>query len=402
MALVLLVALSSTDCAVAQKKYDLGATDAEIKVGNTAPYSGPASAYGVLGKVEAAYFKKINDEGGINGRQVTFISYDDAYSPPKTVEQARKLIESDEVLLIFSSSGTAANSAIAKYMNTKKVPQLFVASYSEKWNDPARYPWTMGLGTSLENEGRLYAGYLLNERPDARIAVLFQNDDAGKEMLQGLKKGLGSRASMIIAEDSYEISEPTIDTHVVKLRDSNADTFFTFASPKFTAQSIRKAGEIGWRPLHFIFSVATSIGATIKPAGFDNAQGIISATYLKDPQDPQWTNDPGMKTFLGFLTKYMPNADRADSLLMNGYLSAQALAQVLKQCGDDLTRENVMRQAANLRDVASDVLLPGITINTGPRDFAPLKDMQLMRFTGTRWQLFGQIVRASDVGRNAQ
>jgi branched-chain amino acid transport system substrate-binding protein len=395
LAVAFAAVVSFTADAFAQKKYDAGATDMEIKIGNIMPYSGPASAYSAIGKTEAAYFKKINDEGGINGRKIDFLSYDDGYSPPKAVEQARKLVESDEVLLIFSPMGTPSNSAIQKYMNARKVPQLFVASYTEKWNDPKNFPWTMGLGTTYQNEGGIYATYILKEKPDAKIAVLYQNDDAGKELLKGLKDQLGSRAGMIAAESSYEVTEPTIDSHVVQLKASGADVLLSFATPKFAAQSIKKVGELGWNPLHFLLSVSSSVGATLKPAGFANAQNIISATYLKDAMDPRWEGDPGMKRYLEFLAKYMPEANKADSVLMLGYLSAQTLEQVLKQCGDDLTRENIMKQAADLKETSSDLLIPGIEMNTSPTDFAPLKDMQLMRFKGERWELFGGIIRGA-------
>jgi len=384
--------------AFAQKKYDTGATDTEIKIGNIVPYSGPASAYGTVGRAEAAYFRKINAEGGINGRKISFISYDDAYSPPKTVEQARKLVESDEVLLIFSSLGTPTNTAIQKYMNAKKVPQLFVSTGATKWNDPQNFPWTMGWQPNYQSEARIYARYILNEKPNARIAVLYQNDDYGKDYLKGLKDGLGDRASsLIVAEDAYDLTEPTIDAHVVKMGSLHADVFIDIATPKFAAQAIRKAGEIGWKPLHFLNSVSTSIGSVIKPAGFENAQGIISVAYLMDPVDPQWKDHPGMKAFYEFLDRYFPEGNRADSAVVAGYNLAQTLAQVLKQCGDNLTRENVMRQAANLKDFRTDNLLPGMTINTSPTDFAPIKQVQLRRFKGETWEVFGPIL-SSEVG----
>jgi ABC-type branched-subunit amino acid transport system substrate-binding protein len=387
-AIILLVASQSS--ALAQKKYDAGATDTEIKVGNINPYSGPASAWGVVGKTQAAYFRKINAEGGINGRKILFVSYDDGYSPPKAVEQARKLVESDEVLLIFNSLGTPSNTAIQKYMNARKVPQLFIASGATKWNDPQNFPWSMGWQPNYQNEARIYAKYILKEKPNARIAVLYQNDDYGKDYLKGLKDGLGAKAaSMIVAEDAYEIAEPTIDSHVVKMKSLNADVFVDITGPKFAAQAIRKAAEIGWKPLHFLNNVSTSIGAVIRPAGVENAQDIISVSYLMDALDPQWKDDSGMKAFDDFLAKYFPEGNRADSLVMSGFNSAQTLVQVLKQCGDNLTRENVMRQAANLKDFRTTNLLPGITINTSPIDFAPIKQVQLRRFKGERWELFG-------------
>ena len=313
----------SGSAALAQKKYDTGATDTEIKIGNIMPYSGPASAYGVIGKTETAYFKKINDAGGINGRKINFISYDDSYSPPKAVEQARKLVESDEVLLVFNSLGTPSNSAIQKYMNAKKVPQLFVATGATKWNDPKDFPWTMGWQPSYQSEARIYAKYILKEKPNAKIAVLYQNDDYGKDYLKGLKDGLGDKAaSMIVAEESFETSEPTIDNHIVKLKATGADIFVDIATPKFAAQAIKKAAEIDWKALHILNNVSASVGSVIKPAGYENAQGIISAAYLKDVTDPQWDNDPGMKQFLDFLAKDFPEANKLDGSVIVGYAVA--------------------------------------------------------------------------------
>jgi ABC-type branched-subunit amino acid transport system substrate-binding protein len=379
--------------ALAQKTYDTGATDTEINIGNIMPYSGPASAYGVIGKTEAAYFKMINDAGGINGRKINFISYDDGYSPPKTVEQARKLVESDEVLFIFNPLGTPPNSAIHKYMNAKKVPQLFVATGATKWNDPKDFPWTMGWQPSYQSEARIYAKYILKEKPNAKIAVLYQNDDYGKDYLKGLKDGLGDKAaSMILAEESFETSEPTIDNHIVKLKASGADIFIDIATPKFAAQAIKKTAEIDWKPLHILNNVSASVGSVIKPAGYENSQGIISAAYLKDVSDPQWDNDPGMKQFLDFLAKNFPEANKLDGSVIVGYGVAQTMVQVLKQCGDDLTRENVMKQAANLKDFRTEVLLPGIKINTSPSHFAPISQLQLMQFKGERWVLFGDTI----------
>jgi ABC-type branched-subunit amino acid transport system substrate-binding protein len=394
----LMLFTASTSGAIAQKKYDTGATDTEIKIGNIMPYSGPASAYGVIGKTEAAYFKKINDAGGINGRKINFISYDDAYSPPKAVEQARKLVESDEVLLVFNSLGTPSNSAIQKYMNSKKVPQLFVATGATKWNDPKEFPWTMGWQPSYQSESQIYAKYLLKEKPDAKIAVLYQNDDYGKDYLKGLKDGLGAKAAaMIIAEESFETSEPTIDNHIVKLKSTNADVFIDIATPKFAAQAIKKVAEIGWKPLHILNNVGASVGSVLKPAGFENSQGIISAAYLKDVTDAQWNNDAGMKTFLAFMDKDFPEGNKVDNSVVVGYGVAQTLVQVLTQCGDNLTRENVMKQAANLKDFRTEMLLPGIKINTSPTDFAPISQLQLQRFKGEQWELFGDVISA-DVG----
>jgi len=395
-ALAVLAATGST--ALAQKKYDTGATDTEIKIGNIMPYSGPASAYGVIGKTEAAYFKMINDAGGINGRKINFISYDDGYSPPKTVEQARKLVESDEVLFIFNSLGTPPNSAIHKYMNAKKVPQLFVATGATKWNDPKDFPWTMGWQPSYQSETQIYAKYILKEKPDAKIAVLYQNDDYGKDYLKGLVDGLGAKAaSMIVAQESYETSEPTINSHIVKLKSSGADVFVDITTPKFAAQAIKEAAEIEWKPLHFLNNVSNSVGSVLKPAGYENAQGIISAAYLKDASEPQWNNDPGMKAFYAFLEKDFPEGNKLDASTVVGYGVSQTLIEVLKKCGDDLTRENVMRQAANLKDFRTEVLLPGIKINTSPTDFAPISQLQLMKFKGEKWELFGDVISA-DVG----
>jgi branched-chain amino acid transport system substrate-binding protein len=389
---------ASATGALAQKKYDTGASDTEIKIGNIMPYSGPASAYGVIGKTEEAYFKKINAAGGINGRKINFISYDDAYSPPKTVEQARKLVESDEVLLVFNSLGTPPNSAIQKYMNSKKVPQLFVATGATKWNDPKDFPWTMGWQPNYQSETQIYAKYLLKEKPGAKIAVLYQNDDYGKDYLKGLKDGLGAKAaSMIVVEESYETSEPTIDNHIVKLKSLNADVFVNITTPKFAAQAIKKAAEIGWKPMHFLNNVSNSIGSVMKPAGFENSQDIISAAYLKDVADTQWNNDPGMKEFLAFLDKDFPEGNKLDGLIVTGYGVAQTLVEVLKKCGDNLTRENVMKQAASLKDFRTEVLLPGIKINTSATDFAPISQLQLMRFKGDKWELFGEVISA-DVG----
>jgi branched-chain amino acid transport system substrate-binding protein len=394
----LVVLAASCSGALAQKKYDSGASDTEIKIGNIMPYSGPASAYGVIGTTEAKYFQKINAEGGINGRKINFISYDDGYSPPKTVEQARKLVESDEVLLIFNPLGTPPNSAIQKYMNAKKVPQLFVATGATKWNDAKDFPWTMGWQPNYQSETQIYAKYILKEKPDAKIAVLFQNDDYGKDYLKGLKDGLGAKAaSMIIIEESYETSEPTIDSHIVKLKSTNADVFVNITTPKFAAQAIKKSAEIGWKPLHFLNNVSASIGSVIQPAGFDNAQGIISSAYLKDPTDPQWKNDAGMKAWHEFLDKYFPEANRADASVMFGYTVAQAMVHVLKACGDNLTRENVMKQAASIKDLELGGLLPGIKANTSATDFAPLSQLQLQRFKGDTWEQFGDIISA-DIG----
>jgi ABC-type branched-subunit amino acid transport system substrate-binding protein len=394
--IILLVATSTG--AIAQKKYDTGATDTEIKIGNIMPYSGPASAYGVIGKTEAAYFKKINAEGGINGRKIKFISYDDAYSPPKTVEQARRLVESDEVLLIFGPLGTASNSAIQKYMNEKKVPQLFVQTGATKWNDPKQFPWTMGWAPNYQSEGRIYAKYILKERPTGKIGILYQNDDYGKDYVKGIRDGLGARAvSMIVGEESYETTTPTIDSHVVALKSEGANIFISITTPKFAAQSIKKVAELGWKPLFILNSVGTSTGTVMRPAGFENSQNIISATYQKDPTDPQWNDDAGIKNFDAFLTKYFPEGNREDLNVMTGYDVAQTMVHVLKECGDDLTRANIMKQAASIKSLQIEGLLPGITINTSAVDFAPIKQFHLRKFKAERWELFGDVI-GSEVG----
>ena len=389
---------ASSSGALAQKKYDTGATDTEIKVGNIMPYSGPASAYGVIGRTEAAYFKKINDAGGINGRKINFISYDDAYSPPKAVEQARKLVESDEVLFLFGPLGTPSNSAIQKYLNSKKVPQLFVATGATKFGDYKDFPWTMGWQPAYQSEGRIYAKYLLKEKPGAKIAIMYQNDDFGKDLLKGLKDGLGDKAaSMIVAEESYEVSEPTIDSHIVKLKSTGADVYFSMTTPKFAAQSIKRVAELGWKPMYFQSNVGASVGSVLQPAGFENAQGILSAAYAKDGSDAQWDNDEGMKKFYAFLAKYAPEANKNDGSVVFGYGQAQTMVQVLKQAGDNLTRDNIMKQAASLKDLNLDTLLPGVKVNTSATDFYPIEQLQMMRFQGQKWDLFGPVI-SGEVG----
>jgi branched-chain amino acid transport system substrate-binding protein len=379
----------------AEKKYDTGVSDTEIKVGNTMPYSGQGSAWGLLGKAEAAYFDKVNAEGGLNGRKITFISYDDAYSPPKTVEQVRRLVENDEVLLLFSTFGVPTNTAIHKYINSRKVPHLFVGGGGSKWNDPRNFPWTMGFQPSFLNEGRVYGQYLAANHPGGKIAVLYQHDDYGTDILNGLKQGLGVKASAIISEASYEVSMPTIDSQIVRLKASGADIFMNFAGPKFAAQAIRKIAELDWKPVHIINIPAASIGSVIKPAGFDISQGIISGGFLKDATDPAMASDPGVKNYLAFLEKYYPGADVISTGNAQGYVMAQTLVHVLKQAGDDLTRENVMHQAANIKNLEIDMLMPGIKVNTGPDDFAPVKSMQLRRLVGERWQPFGPVIEAA-------
>jgi branched-chain amino acid transport system substrate-binding protein len=379
------------------KQYDAGATDTEIKIGNIMPYSGPASAFSILGKAEAAYFKKINDEGGINGRKINFVSYDDSYSPAKTVEQARRLVESDEVLLLFSPLGTASNTAIQRYLNTRKIPQLFVGSGASKWNNPAEYPWTIGLAPSYLSEGKAYARFLLKEHSDSKIAVIYQNDDFGKDFLNGLKQGLGDKlATMIVASEGYEITEPTVDSRVVTLKASGASVLVNISSPKFAAQVIKKTNELSWKPVHIIVSISASIETVMKPAGIETAQGIISATYVKDPADPQWKDDAEVKEYDQFLAKYYPEAGRSDVLIGAGYMTAQALVHVLRQAGNNLTRENVMKQAASMQNVHAKMLLPGISINTSATNYAPIQQMRLIKLTGDRWEIFGDVINTSD------
>jgi ABC-type branched-subunit amino acid transport system substrate-binding protein len=393
------IALLASPSAFAQKKYDTGASDTEIKIGNVEAYSGPASAYGVIGKTEDAYFKMVNDNGGVNGRKINFISYDDGYSPPKTVEQVRKLIESDEVFLIFNALGTPTQSAVQKYQNMKKVPQLFVATGASKWNDPKDFPWTMGFQPSYRVEARIFAKYILKEKPGAKVAVFYQNDDFGKDYLAGLKDVFGDKASsLIVAEESYETTEPSIDSHIVKLKGTGADVLVNISTPKFAAQTIKKLAELQWKPMHLMTDVSISIGAVMKPAGLDASEGVLSAGYLKDASDPQWKDDDGMKKFMAFVDKYMPGANISDTNLVYGYAAAQTMVQALKQAGDDLTRENVMKQAASLKNFAPDTLVPGITITTSATDFAPIEQLKMMQFKDGKWVLFGDIISAETGG----
>jgi branched-chain amino acid transport system substrate-binding protein len=365
----------------------------EIKIGNTAPYSGSASLYSLQAKTIDAYFKKVNAEGGINGRKIKFISYDDAYSLPKTVEQTRRLVEGDDVLIVFATQGTAPNKAIQKYLNSRKVPQLFAATISSKLGDPANFPWTMGWQPTGRSEGHAFAHYILKEKPNAKIAVLYQNDDLGKEYLEGLKEGLGEEAKrMIVAEKSYEPSQPTVESEIVSLRSSGADVLVDASISKFAAQAIRKTAELGWRPLHILASVSSSVSGVLEPAGLENAKGVVSAFYLKDPTDPQWRDDPAYKEWGAFMDRYFPEGDKASSLTVFGYAVAQTMVQVLKQCGDDLSRENIMKQAASLNNLALPMLLPGVTINTSATDFFPIQQIRLGRFVGDHWELFGPIL----------
>jgi branched-chain amino acid transport system substrate-binding protein len=386
------IALSASS-AYAQKKYDTGATDTEIKIGQTVPFSGPASAYASIGKTQAAYINMINEQGGVNGRKINLIQYDDAYSPPKAVEQVRKLVESDEVLLTFQIIGTPSNGAVQKYLNTKKVPQLFAATGASKFTDPKNFPWTMGFNPNYFVEGRIYGQYILKEHPNAKVGVLYQNDDLGKDYLNGMKAGLGDKAaSMIVVETSYEVSDPTIDSQILKIKDSGADLFFSASTPKQAAQAIKKIAELGWHPLQIVDINATSVGAVLQPAGLDAAKGVISVNYGKDPLDPTWKDDAGLKRYFDFMAKYYPDGDKNSNFNTYGYATAQLLVHVLKQCGDDLTRENVMKQASSLKDVATDIALPGIKANTTPTDYRVNKQLQMMKFNGERWELFGPIL----------
>src|ERR1700734_3192468 len=383
----------ATPQAYAQKKYDPGATDTEIKIGQTVPFSGPASAYASIGKTQAAYFNMINAQGGVNGRKINLIQYDAAYSPPKAVEQVRKLVESDEVLLTFQIVGTPSNAAVQKYLNAKKVPQLFAATGASKFTDPKNFPWTLGFNPSYQTEGRIYGQYILKSHPNAKIGILYQNDDLGRDYLTGIKSGLGDKAAtMIVAEASYEVTDPTIDSQVLKIKDAGADLFFSASTPKQAAQAIKKIAELGWHPVHILAINATSVGAVLQPAGLDASKGLISTNYGKDPGDPQWKDDAGMKRYFEFMAKYFPDGDKNSNFNTYGYSTAQLLVHVLRQCGDDLTRENVMKQATSLKDVATDIALPGIKANTTPTDYRVNKQLQMMKFNGERWELFGPIM----------
>jgi branched-chain amino acid transport system substrate-binding protein len=374
------------------RNYGPGVSDGEIRIGQTMPYSGPASSWAALGLADAAYFKMVNDRGGVNGRKITLLSLDDGYSPPRTVEQTRRLVENDNVLLIFNPLGTASNSATRKYLNDRKVPQLFVATGASKFGDPAHFPWTMSFSPNYLSEAKVYAKFLLQTKPAGRIAVLYQNDDFGKDYLAGLKAGLGDRAAqMIVAEVTYEVSDPTVDSQIVSLKNSGADVFFNIATPKFAAQAIRRAYDLDWHPLQFLVNVSSSIATVLRPAGAEKAKGIISAAYQKDPNDPQWRDDPAFQEWNAWMDKYNPQADKGDFFNVTGYNVAQTLVQALRQCGDDLSRENVIRQAAAL-DLPLPMLLPGIKVTTSPTDFRPIKQMQLQKFDGERWILFGDVI----------
>ena len=381
--------------AFAKGKYDEGASDTEIKIGHTNPYSGPASAYGAIGKAINAYFDKVNAEGGVNGRKIKFITQDDGYSPPKTVEVIRQLVEQEKVLFVFNTLGTPPNTAIHKYMNAKKVPQLFVATGASKWGNPKQFPWTMGWQPDYNTEGQIYAKYLLTNLKDPKIAVLYQNDDYGKDYLEGFHTGLGAAGKKaIVSEVSYEVTDPTVDSQVIQMANTKANAFFNITTPKFAAQAIKKAGEIGWKPMHFLNNVSASVSSVLKPAGFENGQGILTAAYLKDPTDKQWQGHQGYIEWLDWMKKYNAQGNVNDSFNVYGYTVAQTLMATLKQCGDDLTRANVMKQAASLKNLSLPMLLPGIKINTSPTDFYPIQSVQLQRFKGETWELFGDVLAA--------
>ncbi|HJZ44467.1 MAG TPA: ABC transporter substrate-binding protein [Hyphomicrobiaceae bacterium] len=379
--------------ASAQKKYDEGATDTEIKIGNTNPYSGNASAYGTIGKAIDAYFKMVNEQGGINGRKITFISYDDGYAPPRTVEMVRKLVEEDKVLFVFQTLGTPPNTAIHKYMNAKQVPQLFVATGASKWGNPKEFPWTMGFQPDYVSESIIYAKHILANVKDPKIGVLMQNDDYGKDYLNGFKQGLGKDADKLIVQlSTYEVTDPTVDSQMIQLKNSGANVFFNITTPKFAAQAIRKAAEIGWKPAHYLNNVSTQVAVVMKPAGFENSQGILMAHYLKDPTNPQYANDKDFLEWKAFMQKHYPNGNLADGANGYAYAVSALLHVVLKQCGDDLTRANVMKQAANLKGVQLPMVIEGIKANTSAADFYPLQSVKMHRFKGETWELFGDIL----------
>jgi branched-chain amino acid transport system substrate-binding protein len=379
--------------AYAQKKYDTGASDTEIKIGQTMPYSGPLSAYGTIGKAEAAYLKSINDAGGINGRKINLISLDDGYAPPRAVEQVRRLVEQDEVLFLWQNLGTPTNTAFQKYVAAKKIPHLFLATGATKWGDYKNFPYTMGGQPAYQTEAKIYAKHLLKTKPDAKIAVLYQNDDYGKDYLHGLKEGLGEKAKMIVAEATYEPTDPTVDSQIVTLKGSGADTLFSFSTPKFAAQTIRKVYDVGWKPLHYLNNVSQSVAAVLQPAGLEKSVGLISAGYLKDSHDPQWANSKDVKDFFEFMKKHYPDGDPKDYGNAYGFMQAHLLVHLLKACGDNLTRENVIKQAANLKNVELPMLLPGIKINTSATDYYPIEQLQLQRFDGKEWKLFGELLQ---------
>ena len=392
------IALSASP-ASAQKKYDTGATDTEIKIGQTVPFSGPASAYAGIGKTQAAYLKMINDQGGINGRKLNLIQYDDAYSPPKAVEQVRKLVEGDEVLFTFQIIGTPSNAAVQKYLNGKKVPQLLASTGASRFSDPQNAPWTIAYNPNYQSEARIYAKYILKNHPDAKIGILFQNDDLGRDYVTGLKSGLGDKAAtMIVGETSYELSDPTIDSQIVKLKSLGADLLYDASTPKFAAQAIKKVADLGWKPIHILDINASPVSATLKPAGLEISKDIISTNYGKDPGDPQWKDDAGIKAYFAFMDKYYPEGDKINTVNSYGYATAELLVHILRQCGDELTRENIMRQATGLKNYTGSLALPGMSAHTSPTDYRINKQMQMMKFDGERWQLFGPIIEDTSVG----
>jgi branched-chain amino acid transport system substrate-binding protein len=390
------VMMAGGGLALAAGQYGPGASDTEIKIGNTMPYSGPASAYGTIGKAEAAFFNRLNEQGGVNGRKINFISRDDGYSPPKTVEQVRQLVEQDQVLLMFNILGTPPNTAVQGYLNDNKVPQLFVATGADKWNDPKNHPWTMGWQPSYRIEARIYGRYILKNMPNAKVAVLYQNDDFGKDYLTGVREGLGDKADkMIVATKTYETTDPTVDSQIVALQGSGADVLLTAAIPKFAAQAIRKVYDIGWKPTQFLTNVSVSVGSVMKPAGLEKGVGIISAGYLKDPTDPQWQNTPEYKDWSEWMKKYYSSGSTTDINNVYGYSVAETLVTVLKASGNNLTRQNIMKEAASIHDLKLPMLLPGIAISTSATDFAPIRQMQLMKFDGETWKGFGEVISGS-------
>ena len=392
-AIISLSLSAAADTLAESRKYDPGASDTEIRVGQTMPYSGPVSAFAVIGKVQEAYFRMINDRGGVNGRRINLISYDDAATPAKTVEQVRKLVERDEVLFTFQGVGNAPNIAVQRYLNDRHIPQLFAGGRATRFEDPVNFPWTMGFAPNLRTEIRVYVRFILDNHPNARIGLLYQNDESGKEYLAGLKDALGARApAMLAAEAPYDVTDPTIDTQVVRLKAAGVDVLIDMAAPKFAAQAIRKAAELGWQPLHLLGVGSSSIDAVLVPAGVGNAKGLISASSFKEASDPSWADDTGMKRWRAFMDAYYPEGDRKSLFTVYGYSAAELLVRVLQQCGDDISRDNIMRQAASLNNVELDLLLPGLAINTSRADYRVIKQFRMMRFTGERWEPFGPIV----------
>jgi branched-chain amino acid transport system substrate-binding protein len=390
--LAILAVAAGAGSAFAQKKYDIGVTDKEIKIGNVMPYSGPASAFAVIGRIEAAYFKMINEQGGINGRKINFISYDDAYSPPKTFEQTRKLVESDEVFLLFNVVGTPGNAAIQKYVNQKKVPHLFISSGAARWNDPKNFPWSMAWWPSFKSEARVYAKYIQQNYPGKTVGILYQNDDLGKDYLAGFHEVFGAEPSKrIVVEVSYELTDATVDSQIFQIKAARPDIFLNISTPKFAAQAMRRVGELGWKPIQIVSNVSASVEKVMIPAGPDNARGVITATYMKDPTDPQWKDDPGMNEYRAFVDRHFPDPAKDDGTAVFGYGAAAAMTRILKQCGDNLTRDNIMKQMTSL-DMEVGVYLPGVRIRTSPTDYAPINQLQLMKFNGQRFDLFGSII----------